>query len=262
MCTQLNSIHIVAGIAFGRGWLPAIHSGRTKMKSTPVVLLCGAFLITSLSVRADSLFYTGAEHDSRNTEDSATVIRHSHTKLKMPSTIVVSMEPFSAITLGWANEFAHAGFSAEPPDTVIFSRATGMSFRAMDTPDADGRESDSTPAISSIGGFGSDDAFSAWRSEPSDVVGTIFPSSSGVAVPSSSFSEFGSGDPALSRFDGESARYRIGRERGKGGNGKDKGIADPASVAVPEPAALPLLLCGLAAVGILARRRSAFPTTA
>jgi hypothetical protein len=232
------------------------------MKSTPVFLLCGAFLIASLPVRADSLFYTGAEHDSRNTDDSTPVIRNSHTKFRMPATAVVSLEPFSAVTPGWANEIAEAGFSAESRDTAISSRAAGTSFLALDTPDTDGRVSDPTPAIASFGGFAWGNVFSASRSEPSVVVGTIFPSSSDVNVPSDSSTEFRSGDAGLSLFDLESARYRIGREHGKGGNGKDKGIADPGSVAVPEPAALPLLLCGIAALGILARRRRVFPTTA
>jgi hypothetical protein len=49
-------------------------------------------------------------------------------------------------------------------------------------------------------------------------------------------------------------------DRGRGGEGKNKNQEDPL-VSVPEPGALPLLMFGLLAVGILARRHRDFPTS-
>jgi hypothetical protein len=121
----------------------------------------------------------------------------------------------------------------------------------------DGQLSDLAPAITSIGGFEPSSSFAAWSSEPSFISATFFPLSSDATAHSSTRSEPGSGDPALSVSDTEGARRGIGCERGKANDGKDP--IQSGSITVPEPEALPLSLFGLAAVGIGARRRNVFP---
>jgi len=232
------------------------------MKSRPVFLLCGAILIASLPARADSLIYTGAANESPNTEISATDVRSLAAKFTMPATAGVVSEPLSAVAPVWGPEFVYLPLRAESPNTAISTKTYRGSVLVLDAAQDDVRLSDPTPAIASIGSFGLDGAFGARGAESSLVVGTFFPPSSDTGVHSSAFAEFDSHEPSFAVSDGEYSRLSIGREHRKDGDGKGLGTTTPESAAVPEPGAFSLLLFGLAAVGIFARRRSVLVTTA
>jgi hypothetical protein len=232
------------------------------MKSGPVFLLCGAILIASLPVRADSLIYTGAANETPKIEISVTEIRSFATKFMMPATAGVMSEPLSTVAPIWGPEFVYLPLRAEFPNNPISTKTIRGSVLVLDAPQNDVRLSDPTSAIASIGSFGSDGAFAARRAESSLVVGTFFPASTDTGVHSSAFTEFDSYEPAFSVSDAEYARLRIGREHRKDGDGKGPGTTTPESVAVPEPGAFSLLLFGLAGVGICARRRSVLVRTA
>jgi hypothetical protein len=231
------------------------------MKFTPVLLLCAAFLIAALPIRADSLSYTGTANDSTNTENSAPQFRASTTKMLSPATARVISAPLLAIPVQ-SHEIAYLALPADSSNMALAATTFGTSDRRLDSSPIDGRLSDPTPAIASIGGFEPSGSFAAWGSEPSFISAALFPPSSDVSAHSSSPSELGSGHPALLRFESEDTRHKIGRERGEPSDGKDPDKAGAPSVLVPEPEALPLLLFGLAAVGSLARRRNVFPTAA
>jgi hypothetical protein len=241
---------------------PPFTLGEKQMKSRPVFLLCGAILIASLPARADSLIYTGAANESPNTEISARDIRSSAIRFTMPATADIASEPLSAVAPVWGHEFAYLALGAESPNPAISAKTYRGSVLALDVPQNDARLSDLTPAIASIGSFGPDGAFAARGAESSLVVGTFFPPSTDTGVHSSPITDLDSHEAAFSVSDGEYTRLGIGREHRKHGDGKDPGTTTPDSVAVPEPGAFSLLLFGLAAVGIFARRRSALVTPA
>ncbi len=221
-------------------------------------MLCGAILIASLPARADSLIYTGAANESPNTEISATDVHSLASKFTMPATAGIVSEPLSAVAPVWGPEFVYPPL---PAGSRISTKTYRGSVLVLDAPQNDVRLSDPTPAIASIGSFVPDGAFAARGAESSLDVGTFFPPSSDTGVHSSAFTEFDSHEPAFSVSDGEYTRLRIGREHRKHGDGKNPGTTTPDSVAAPEPGAFSLLLFGLAAVGIFARRRSVLPTT-
>jgi hypothetical protein len=231
------------------------------MKARPSFLLCGALLLTAFSVRADTVFYSGASNESPNTEISATEPHDFAAKFSAPSMVGVMPEPISAVALVSGREVTYLALDADSPNTAISAKTFHTSILVADAPENGERLSDPSPAIASIGGFEPDGAFAARGSGPSFVVGTFFPPSSETSFHSSPFREIGSGDVASSNSDSEDARLR-GREHHRGSNGKGEGSSSPAAVAVPEPGAFSLLLFGLAAVGILARRRSMFAPTA
>jgi hypothetical protein len=217
------------------------------MKSRPVFLLCGALLLTTFSVRADTVFYSGAANESPNSEISATEAHGFAAKFKAPAMVAVMPEPFSAVAPAWGRGFSYLALDADPLNTATSAKTFHKSVLVADAPENGERLSDPSPAIASIGGFEPDGAFAARGSGPSFVVGTFFPPS---------------GDLASSTAESEAARLKIGHEHRKGSNGKGKDPSSPASIVVPEPGAFSLLLFGLAAVGILARRRGALTTTA
>jgi hypothetical protein len=242
--------------------IPAIHLGGNYMKFTPAFLLCAAILIAALPIQADSLAYTGtAADDSRNTQISAPELHASATTTKTSSPAtprVIAYDPLAAVAPVRSHEIAYLALPAAPENTGL----SVTSVRRPVAPQIDGQLSDPTPAITSIGGFDPSSSFAAWDSGPSFISATFFPPSGDVSVHSSAPNEINSGDAALSEFATEGARHNIDRERGKGDNGKNQIQTTSPSVEVSEPAALPLLLFGLAALGILARRRNVFPTAA
>jgi hypothetical protein len=240
---------------------PPFTLGETDMKFTPALLLCAVFLIAALPIRADSLSYTGTSNDSPNTENSAPEFRASATKMLLPATPRVISDSLSAVDPVRGHEIAYLALPAESSITALSATTFGTSARRLDAPQIDGQLSDPTPAITSIRGFESGSAFAAWGSEPSFVVGTVFPPSSDTSLHSTTITELGSEDPTLSVFATEGARHKIDRERGKSDNGMNQHQNASPSVEVPEPGALPLLLFGLAAVAIVVRRRSVFLAT-
>jgi len=203
------------------------------MKSRPVFLLCGALLLTAFSVRADSVFYSGAANESPNTELSATEAHGVAAKFQAPAMVGVTPESFSTVAPAWGRGFSFLALEADSPITANSAKKFQTSVLMADTPENGERPSDPSPAIASIGGF-----------EPG---GIFFPAS---------------GDLVSSSSNSEDAHLKIGHEHHKGGNGKGQDPTSPASIVVPEPGAFSLLLFGLVAVGIPARRRSVLTTTA
>jgi PEP-CTERM motif len=248
-------------LAFRMNGISSIHPRRTLMKSRPAFLICVALLIAAFPVRADSLVYTGAANESPNTEISATDVRSLATKFTMPAAAGIVSEPLSAVAAVWGPGFVYLPLREESPNVAISAKTYRGSVLVLDAPQNDARLSDPTPAIASIGSFGPDGAFATRGAESSLVVGTFFPPSTDTGVHSSAFTEFDSPEPSFAVSDGEYTRLRIGRDHRKDGDGKDPGTTTPESAAVPEPGAFSLLLFGLAAVGIFARRRSVLPTT-
>jgi hypothetical protein len=232
------------------------------MKSRPAFLLCAAFLIAALPIRADSLSNTGINNDSPDTENSAPEFRASATKMLSPASPRVMSDPLSTVAPARGHEIAYRALPAESSIAALSATTIGTSFPRLDASQIAGQLSDPTTAITSNGGFELRRSFAARGSEPSFIVGTMFPASVDVSAHSSTPNEHGSDDAALSVFATEGARRRIVRERDKGNDGKDPDKADAPSVLVPEPEALPLLLFGLAALGILAQRRNVFPAAA
>jgi hypothetical protein len=231
------------------------------MKSGPVFVLCAALLISAFPIRADSLLYTGAANDSPKTEISATMIRDSITKPTIRPTASVSLRSLSAEAPLSGLEIAHLALPNESRSSA-FSSALLPSFLRPTAPPIDGRLSDPTPAIASIGWSQQRGDSAAWNPESSSIVGTFFPPSGERSVHSGTAIEPGSGDPASSVFASEGARHKMGRDHGRGGDGNTENQNGAPTVLVPEPAAFSLLLFGLAAICIFGRRRNLFSTTA
>jgi hypothetical protein len=232
------------------------------MKFTPAFLFCAAFLIPALPIQADSLPYIGTANDSRNTENSAPEFHASATKMLSPAAPRVISDPRSAVAPVWGHEIAYLALPAQSSSIALSATTFATSVRRTDAPQLDGQLSDPSPAMTSITGFEPSSSVAALGSEPSFIVGTMFPPSSDASLHSSAPDEINSGDLALSVFATEGARHKIDRERGKRDDGKNPNQNPSPSVEVSEPAALPLLLFGLAALGILARRRNLFPAAA
>jgi hypothetical protein len=241
---------------------PPFILGRKHMKSGPVVVLCAAFLISAFPVRADSRLYTDAANDSTKTEISTTIIRGSVSKPTIRPTADVSLTSLSADAPVWDREIAHRTLPDESRSSALSSAPIPTSFLRPSAPPIHGRLSDPTPAIASIGGAQRTSGFTASSPEPSLIAGTFFPPSWEMSAHSNPVIELGLGDPAASVFATEGARHKIGRDRGRGSDGDTENQNGASTVLVPEPAAFSLLLFGLAAVGILARRRNLFATTA
>jgi hypothetical protein len=229
------------------------------MKSGPALLLCTAFLIMALPIRADSLSYTGAANAFTDAESSAPQFRASATKMLSPVTPTVISDPLSAVAPLWGHEIEYPVLPAKLSNTALSATMFDTSARRLPAPQIDGQLSDPTPVIASTDGFEPSSSFAPWASEPSFVVDTVFPPSLGTSLQSSTFTELASDDPALSVFAAEGARHKIEREREKRDNGKNQNQNASPSVEVSEPKALPLLLFGLVAVAILARRSNVSP---
>jgi hypothetical protein len=231
------------------------------MKFRPAVLLGGAVLIAALPVWADSIFYTAATHDSPTAENSAKAIRSSGTKRKTPATAVFTSEPLSAVPPGWADAMPSAGIGEDSTYRAIAARDLGSFALGIDEPQDDVRQSEPTSELS-IGGFQSGGAFGVRGPEPSFVLGTLLSSSSASSVHSNSLGEPDSNERASTFFNDGKERRGIGHDHDKGDKGKKQDQDGPGSVSVPEPAAFSLVLLGLAAIGIMARRSREFPPTA
>jgi hypothetical protein len=241
---------------------PPFILGRKHMKSGPVLVLCAAFLIAAFPVRADSLLYTGAANDSLKTENSRTTIRGSVTKPTIRPTATVPLRSLSAEAAVSDPEIVYSALPDESRSSALSSAPILTSLLRPSAPPMDGRLSDPTPAVASIGRAEQPGGFAAWSPEPSYIAGTFFPPSGEMSVHSSPVIELGPGDPVSSVSSSEGARHKIGRDRGRGSDGNAENQTGAPTVLVPEPTAFSLLLFGLAAVCIFARRRNLFSTAA
>src|SRR5271154_319277 len=234
---------------------PPFTPGRNDMKCRPAFLLCAAFLIAALPIRADSVFYTGVTSHSPNVENATPEMRAHTAKLRIPSAVSITSQPVADIAPVSRHQIAYLALPGDSPDAAHQTKSARASALQENAPQFDGQLSDPTPVIASIGGFEPSSSFAAWGSEPSFVVGTLSPPSSDIGVHSTGLVGIGPGDPISFLFDNDGTRRRIGHDRGRGDDGKTPGAGGSTAILVPEPGALSLALFGLAAVAIFARRR-------
>lgn len=133
--------------------------------------------------------------------------------------------------------------SAAVPAWCDSVHSTGMTIESFNT-EFSGAEHASFAGFTGIFGFAASERGAQFHSV------SEFDSS---VLDSSVFTSAGA------RYDFERGHRRYDGGKGQGWNG---GWNDSPTVLVPEPGAISLLLLGMAAVGMLARRRSDFPATA
>src|SRR6202035_4926109 len=105
------------------------------MKARLSFLLCGALLLTAFSVRADTVFYSGATSESPNTEISATEAHGLAAKFKAPAMVGVMPESFSAVAPVWGRGFAYLALDAGPPNSATSAKKSHTSVLVADAPE-------------------------------------------------------------------------------------------------------------------------------
>jgi hypothetical protein len=172
---------------------------------------------------------------------------------------VLPSEPGSAVAQGSADPMPYTGIAEDCTDRAISARGTRNCALGLDELQDDARQSEPTSAMLSIGGFQLGSTFGAKGSEPSVALGTPLSPPPASAVHSTSwvkssptsailpFSTTETSGVALDAITIGANRLRIKIRTGLGRF---------------QSAALPLVLLGLAAVGIMARRYREFPLTA
>ena len=233
------------------------------MKFRPAVLLGGVALMAAIPVCADTVFYTASIEESSFPENSAPIINVSHTKLLIPVTAGVISEPMPLVAPVWNDAAPYSGIAEGSAQRESYgNEARNLIFEIAQL-QSDARPADPTAAMLSTNGIQSSGVFGASGSEMSLVLDPLVPTALDPIVRFGSPAEPNSGALAPSAFGAEGFQLGFfGRDpdRGRGGEGKNKNQEDPL-VSVPEPGALPLLMFGLLAVGISARRHRDFPTS-
>jgi hypothetical protein len=218
--------------------------------------------MAALPASADSIFYTAPTNETSNHENSARIIGSSGTKFMTLASVVVSSEPPSMVAPGWADAMPDAVIAEDSTYRAISAEDTRNFALGLDEPQNDARLSDPIPAVLSLGSFQLGSAFGVRGPEPSYVLGTLFSSSSASSDRSSSLGELDTNERTSTFFNNGKERHGIGHDHDRGKQGKNQDPDGPGSVSVSEPAAFSLVLLGLAASGIMARRSREFPPTA
>jgi PEP-CTERM motif len=153
----------------------------------------------------------------------------------------------------WADRISSPGFAKEFPgiDTLMKVAGSSSGLR-LNVPVNAGIPSASVVVFSN--GFDANNAFESWDSKSSSALGTFFPSSTDLDIHPVSLSDLDSDGGPSSRA--HAWKAWLIKEEGEKHRGRGRlHHAGVIPTQVPEPGFISLLLFGLAAVGLFARRR-------
>ena len=230
------------------------------MKFRSALLFGGVVLLAAIPVCADSILYTTSTNEPANPESSAATFRTSHAKYLALATAQIFSEPIPAVVSVQAFVLPETVIAQDATQTEISGNHAASFALALTDPQNEARPSISTPAMLAVNGFQPGAAFGGSDAENSWVLVTLVPAAPEPGGHSGGFAALGSSGPVSSEFSTDGSRLGFfGRDpnRGKAGKGQNKNQND-APVPIPEPSAASLLMLGLLAVGIMARRNRDF----
>ena len=231
------------------------------MRFRSALLFGGVILAAAVPVWADSISFTGVSIESTNTESLVKPTRSAHAKLIALTKSRLMPHHALPVASEWDAAAPYLSLEEDTPDAQISADANVSSGLVLNAPSSDGFASDPSPGTASITTLASSSAFNGGGSIFFSIPGAAFASSLDTSIQSSSLNDFDSRERDSSIFNSTGARRGVGHDQGRRDDSKDQGPNDLVLVLVPEPGAFSLLLLGLAAVGILARRRSDLPAT-
>jgi hypothetical protein len=189
--------------------------------------------------------------------------------MKLRPTLLLCTAVLIAAAPAWADRIPYPGLVEARPRVDTSVRETRSSVVRMNSPVIGAVHAEPTEAMSPINTFGENRAFDFLDSKSLVARVTILPSSTELAVHSASLKD-------LDSFEHGPSFTPAGNIWGKEGDGKkdkDNDVDDAIgigpkrrpqslnSATLPEPGSLSLLLLGLAAIGVSARRRRNFSLT-
>jgi hypothetical protein len=156
-----------------------------------------------------------------------------------------------------ADRIPYPGSAKDSPDSEISAQVSRSS--GLNAPVGAGFRAEPPPIADLVGRYDVHDAFAVRDSRSSRVPNSIFSPLSGTDIHLVKLSglEFGERD----FFDSNAGKASLHDGQENRENDKFNGEDGPVPVLVREPGSLSLLLLGLGAVGLLARRRGELPIT-
>ncbi len=230
------------------------------MKFRSALLLSAVVLLAAIPVYADSILYTTAANEPANPDSSALTFRTSHAKYLTLATAQFFSEAIPAVVSVKAFALPEPALAQDATQTEISGNHAASFALALTDSRNEARPALSAPAMLPVNGFQPGGAFGGSDAENSWVLATLVPSAPEPGAHSGDFAALGSSGSASSDFSTDGSRLGFfGRDpdRGKAGKGENKNQND-APVPIPEPPAASLLMLGLLAVGIMARRNRDF----